>query len=74
MTKLSDALKAVISFWCWVGVILLSFFMGVLLLAPVATPKWLLAILVTVIFIGALAVPVFNPGIFIKKQTAATGV
>ncbi len=67
MRKLNGMLKALVSFWCWIAIMLSSFMMFVL--AVVRTVPRPLAI----VFALSLAVPVMNPGIFAKRHTTATG-
>ena len=50
--------RALISFWLWIGVILLSFMLAVLAIATT---------------VAAIAVPVINPGVFAKQHTTETG-
>lgn len=71
MNKLSKSLAAVISFWLWIGVVLASFLM---LVVAESIPNVAVLIFAVVIFGMSLAVPIINPGIFVKQTTAATGV
>lgn len=64
--------RALISFWLWIGVILLSFMLAVLAIAT-TVPRPILVIVDLVIFIAAIAVPVINPGVFAKQHTTETG-
>lgn len=64
--------RALISFWLWIGVILLSFMLAVLAIAT-TVPRPILVIVALVIFVAAIAVPVINPGVFAKQHTTETG-
>ena len=64
--------RALISFWLWTGVILLSFMLAVLAIAT-TVPRPILVIVDLVIFVAAIAVPVINPGVFAKQHTTETG-
>ncbi len=64
--------RALISFWLWIGVILLSFMLAVLAIAT-TVPRPILVIVDLVIFVAAIAVPVINPGVFAKQHTTETG-
>ena len=74
MRKANGMIKALISFWIWIAIVLSSFFMSVLAVISSTIPKPFAIVFATVIFVLSLAVPVINPGIFIKRYTAATGV
>ena len=64
--------RASISFWLWIGVILLSFMLAVLAIAT-TVPRPILVIVDLVIFVAGIAVPVINPGVFAKQHTTETG-
>ena len=56
--------KALISFWGWVCVILLSFMLAVVAFVAETVP--------VVIFAVSLTVVILNPGIFAKQHTTET--
>ena len=60
--------KALISFWGWVCVILLSFMLAVVAFVAEAVP----VVVVFVIFAVSLTVVILNPGIFAKQHTTET--
>lgn len=66
--------KCLLSFWMWVGVILVSFMMLVVSFVASAIPQIAVAIFAAVVFGLSIAVPIINPGIFAKQITSATGV
>ncbi|MBR5965680.1 MAG: hypothetical protein IK015_06155 [Treponema sp.] len=70
---MSNALKCMVCFWLWIAVILVSFLMIVISIVASAIPHIAVAIFAVVIFALAIAVPIINPGIFAKQNTAATG-
>nr|WP_318710468.1 hypothetical protein [uncultured Treponema sp.] len=66
--------KCLISFWLWIAVILVSFMMIVVSIVASTVPQIAVAIFAVVIFGLSIAVPIFNPGIFAKQISSATGV
>lgn len=74
MRKVNGMIKALISFWIWIAIVLSSFFMFVLAAISSTIPKPFVIVFAIVVFALSLAVPVINPGIFIKRYTTATGV
>lgn len=66
--------KCLLSFWMWVGVILVSFMMLVVSFVASAIPQIAVAIFAAVVFGLSIAVAIINPGIFAKQITSATGV
>lgn len=58
--------KAIISFWGWVCVILLSFMLAVVSLAAGSVPVVVVFVVAFVIFAVSLTVVILNPGIFCK--------
>ena len=71
--KVNEMIKALISFWIWIAIVLSSFFMAVLAAISSTIPKPVVIVFAIVVFALSLAVPVINPGIFIKRYTTATG-
>lgn len=71
MNKMSD-IKAIVCFWVWIGILLLSFVLA-LLAAVTVVPNVVVLFFAVVIFAAALAVVVINLGIFVKRHTTATG-
>ena len=67
-------IKCLLSFWMWVGVILVSFMMLVVSFVASAIPQIAVAIFAAVVFGLSIAVAIINPGIFAKQITSATGV
>lgn len=65
--------KCLLSFWLWIAVVLASFMLAVVSVAASSVPRLAVAIFAIVIFGLSVAVPVVNPGIFAKLNTAATG-
>ena len=65
--------KCLLSFWLWIAVVLVSFMLAVVSAAARSVPRLAVAIFAIVIFGLSVAVPVVNPGIFAKLNTAATG-
>lgn len=66
--------KCLLSFWMWVGVILVSFMMLIVSFVASAIPQIAVAIFAAVVFGLSIAVAIINPGIFAKQITSATGV
>lgn len=66
--------KCLLSFWMWIGVILVSFMMLVVSFVANAIPQIAVAIFAAVVFGLSIAVAIINPGIFAKQITSATGV
>lgn len=66
--------KCLLSFWMWVGVILVSFMMLVVSFVASAIPQIAVAIFAAVVFGLSIAVAIINPGIFAKQITSATEV
>lgn len=66
-------LKALVSFWCWIAIMLSSFMMFVLAVVCRTDTRPLAIVFSVVVFALSLAVPVMNPGIFAKRNTTATG-
>lgn len=73
MRKLNGMLKALISFWCWIAITVSSFFMIVLAALTPIVSKPFVIVFAILIFGLSLAVPVINPGVFVKRHTTATG-
>lgn len=73
MRKLNGMLKVLVSFWCWIAIMLSSFMMFVLAVVCRTVPRPLAIVFAVVVFALSLAVPVMNPGIFAKRHTTATG-
>lgn len=73
MRRLNGMLKALLSFWCWITIVLSSFFMIVLTVFSQTVSKSFAVVFAVLIFGLSLAVPVINPGIFVKRHTTATG-
>ena len=73
MRKLNGMLKALVSFWCWIAIMLSSFMMFVLAVVCRTVSRPLAIVFAVVVFALSLAVPVLNPGIFAKRHTTATG-
>lgn len=70
---MSRTLKSLVSFWLWVGVVLVSFMLIVVSIAADAIPQVVVTVFAVVIFGAAIAVLIVNPGIFARQTTAATG-
>ncbi len=66
--------KCLLSFWMWIGVILVSFMMLIVSFIASAIPQIAVAIFAAVVFGLSIAVAIINPGIFAKQITSATGV
>lgn len=66
-------LKCLVSFWLWIGVILVSFMMIIISAVASAIPQVVVTIFAVVIFAASLAVAIINPGVFAKQSTTATG-
>lgn len=66
--------KCLLSFWMWIGVILVSFMMLIVSFVASAIPQIAVAIFAAVVFGLSIAVAIINPGIFAKQITSATGV
>lgn len=73
MRKINGMLKALITFWCWIAIIVSSFLMIVLTAFSPIVSKPFVIVFAILIFGLSLAVPVINPGIFVKRHTTATG-
>ncbi|MGP1604721.1 MAG: hypothetical protein ACTTGZ_09910 [Treponema sp.] len=73
MRKTNGMLKAFISFWSWMAITLSSFLMIVLTAFSPIVSKPFVIVFAILIFGLSLAVPVINPGIFVKRHTTATG-
>lgn len=73
MRKPNGRLKAFISFWSWMAITLSSFLMIVLTAFSPIVSKPFVIVFAILIFGLSLAVPVINPGIFVKRHTTATG-
>ena len=73
MRKPNGLLKAFISFWSWMAITLSSFLMIVLTAFSPIVSKPFVIVFAILIFGLSLAVPVINPGIFVKRHTTATG-
>lgn len=73
MRKLNGMRKALITFWCWIAIIVSSFLMIVLTAFSPIVSKPFVIVFAILIFGLSLAVPVINPGIFVKRHTTATG-
>lgn len=73
MRKINGMLKAFISFWSWMAITLSSFLMIVLAAFSPIVSKPFVIVFAILIFGLSLAVPVINPGIFVKRHTTATG-
>ena len=63
---------ALISFWGWVCVILLSFMLAVVAFVAGAVPVVVVFVVAFVIFAVSLTVVILNPGIFAKQHTTET--
>lgn len=70
---MSKAVKCLVSFWIWIGVILVSFMMIIVSAVAGAIPQVAVTVFAAVIFAASLAVAIVNPGIFAKQTTTATG-
>lgn len=66
-------IKALIAFWGWIAVVLLSFMLAILALGKGNLPDAVVFIVALVIFAFSLAVAIVNPGIFAKRHTTETG-
>lgn len=66
-------IRNVISFWVWIGIILMSFMMVIISIVANAIPQFAVTIFAIVIFAASISVAVINPGIFAKQSTTATG-
>lgn len=66
--------KCLLSFWMWIGVILVSFMMLIVSFIASAIPQIAVAIFAAVVFGLSIAVAIINPGIFAKQITSATGI
>lgn len=73
MRKINGMHKALISFWCWIAIMVSSFFMVVLAAFSPIVSKPFVIVFAILIFGLSLAVPVINPGVFAKRHTTATG-
>ena len=71
---MSKVLKCLVSFWLWIGVVLVSFMMIVVSIVASAVPQVAMTVFAAVIFAAPIAVAIINPGIFARQTTAATGV
>lgn len=69
---MSKVLKCLVSFWLWIGVILVSFMMIVVSIVASAVPQVAVTVFAAVIFAASFAVAIINPGIFAKQTTTAT--
>ena len=73
MRKPNGLLKAFISFWSWMAITLSAFFLFALAAVSKTVPRPAIIVFAILIFGLSLAVPVINPGIFVKRHTTATG-
>lgn len=73
MRKPNGLLKAFITFWSWMAITLSAFFLFVLTAFSPIVSKPFVIVFAILIFGLSLAVPVINPGIFVKRHTTATG-
>ena len=73
MRKLNGMLRAFISLWCWIAIMLSSFLMFVLAVVGKTVSRPAAIVFAIVIFALSLVVPIVNPGIFVKRHTTATG-
>ena len=64
-------MKALISFWLWIAVVLVSFMMIVVTIAVAAIPKFAVALFAVLIFGCSIALPIINPCIFAKQNSSA---
>ena len=64
--------KALIAFWGWVCVILLSFMLAVVSLVAGSIPVVVVFVVAVMIFAVSLTVVILNPGIFAKQHTTET--
>ena len=71
---MNKILRCLVSFWLWIGVILVSFMMLVISIVASHVPTFAVAIFAAVIFAMSLTVAIVNPGIFAKQFTTASGV
>lgn len=66
-------IRNVISFWVWIGIILMSFMMVIISIVANAIPQVAVTIFAIMIFAASISMAVINPGIFAKQFTTATG-
>ena len=73
MRKINGMRKALITFWCWIAIIVSSFLVIVLTAFSPIVSKPFIIVFAIVILALSIAAPVINPGIFVKRHTTATG-